>query len=84
MCVLYKFIILEQPQPSKQQQDYKTASVSVSKHLWVYGVILPFWIVCPYYAIQLLDLRHLIFKFAVGVITPVLTLFRTTEGTRKK
>lgn len=77
-ALLYKFIILEQP--SKQLQEHKTASVSVSNHLLVYGVILPFWIVCPYCAIQLLDLRHLIFKFAVGVVVPILTLLRTTEA----
>lgn len=58
--------------------------MSVSNHLLVYGVILPFWIVCPYCAIQLLDLRHLIFKFAVGVVVPILTLLRTTEGTRER
>jgi hypothetical protein len=81
-ALLYKLLILGQPPPSskQQQQVHDNASV-VSKHLWVYGVILPFWIICPYYAIQQLDFRHLIFKFAAGVITPTLTLFRTTEGT---
>ena len=49
-------------------------------NLLVYGGILPFWIVSPYFFIQMADLRNLIFKFVVAVITPTLTLFRTTEG----
>jgi hypothetical protein len=46
----------------------------------VYGVILPFWISMPFYTIRFFDVRNLVFKFIVGVITPTLSIFRATEG----
>jgi hypothetical protein len=43
------------------------------------GVLLPFWVVWPMILIQQLDIRNTMFKFAVGCITPTLSIFRTLE-----
>jgi hypothetical protein len=81
--VLCKFVVLEQPpSTSKQQQQQQQQQPSFSQHLLVHGAIVPFWIAAPCFAIQWLDLRNLVFKFAVAVITPILTLLRMTEGTK--
>jgi hypothetical protein len=50
-------------------------------YLLGYGVILPFLIVCPASIIRFFDVRNLIFKFCIGVITPTMSIFRATEGT---
>lgn len=34
----------------------------------------------PFYAIRFFEVRNLVFKFVVGVITPTLSIFRATEG----
>jgi hypothetical protein len=46
-----------------------------------FGVLLPFWIVFPTILFQFLGIRNFLFKFVIGVITPTLSIFRTTEGT---
>jgi hypothetical protein len=49
-------------------------------HLLGFGIILPFWIAFPVSIIRLFDIRNLIFKFMIGVIVPILSIFRSTEG----
>jgi hypothetical protein len=47
----------------------------------VYGIILPIWVILPSLVLYYLDLRNFLFKFVIGVVSPTLCLFRTTEGT---
>jgi hypothetical protein len=49
-------------------------------HVLGFGIILPFWIACPVLIIPFFDIRNLIFKFMIGVIVPILSIFRSTEG----
>jgi hypothetical protein len=64
--VVYNFIVKKQG---------STLSYVICYCLW-----LPFWFTLPFYAIPALEIRHLIFKFCLGVITPVTAIFRTTAG----
>jgi hypothetical protein len=50
----------------------------------VYGIILPIWVILPSLVLYYLDLRNFLFKFVIGVVSPTLCLFRTTEGTPTK
>ena len=62
----YKFVIQQQGKPIS--------------YLVGFGLILPFWIICPYYAVAQLDIRNKFMKFCFAAIVPTLGLFHTTEA----
>jgi uncharacterized membrane protein YciS (DUF1049 family) len=44
-----------------------------------YGIIVPFWIFVPVYAVKTLNIRNKVFRFVFGTV-PTLSFFRTFEG----
>ena len=44
------------------------------------GLFLPFWILCPRYALDAIDVENKIVRFALSVITPTVSIFRTIEA----
>lgn len=44
-----------------------------------YGIIVPFWILVPVYAVKILNIRNKVFRFVFGTV-PTLSFFRTFEG----
>lgn len=44
-----------------------------------FGAVLPFWLIWPIVLTRQLDTRNAMFKFAIGCVTPTLSMFRTTE-----
>jgi hypothetical protein len=55
-------------------------SIHLREIVLVYGIILPVWVILPSQVLYYLDLRNYLFKFVIGVVSPTLCLFRTTEG----
>jgi hypothetical protein len=44
------------------------------------GVILPFWIFAPIYAVEQFGVENMVFRFCICGITPIISMFRTTEA----
>jgi hypothetical protein len=44
-----------------------------------FGAVVPFWVAWPVILIRLFDVRNAIFRFAIGCVTPTLSIFRATE-----
>lgn len=49
-------------------------------YLLGYGVMMPFWLIVPYYGVELFDIRNKFMKFSFGAVAPTLGIFHTTEG----
>jgi hypothetical protein len=49
-------------------------------YLLGYGVLIPFWMIVPYFGVELFDIRNKFMKFCFGAIAPTLGIFHTTEG----
>ena len=49
-------------------------------YLLGYGAIMPFWLIIPYYGVEIFDIRNKFMKFCFGAIAPTLGIFHTTEG----
>ena len=49
-------------------------------YLLGFGVLIPFWILAPFYGVELFDIRNKFMKFCFGAIVPTLGIFRTSEG----
>lgn len=53
---------------------------SIESYMMGYGVLMPFFIILPYYQVALFDCQNLFMKFCFAVIVPVINLFHIPEG----
>jgi hypothetical protein len=77
--VLYEAVVRDQPKQAKHQRQVKMTP-TFSQNLLVYGLLIPFWAVAPYAMVRGLPIKHKIFRFVIGVISPILSLLRITEA----
>jgi hypothetical protein len=66
-CLIFELVI----KPKKED-------TSVA-YLVGYGLIIPFWVIVPMYAIQTFQITNKVFRFIMGAV-PSLAMFRTMEG----
>jgi hypothetical protein len=53
---------------------------TTNAYLIGYSVFVPFWIFAPKFAVEQLGIDNKIFRFCLCVITPTMSIFRTTEA----
>ena len=75
--ILFQFVVRNQP---KKRARKTKVTPTPSQNILVYGLLIPFWATIPYCSVQGLRIRHMIFRFVLGVMSPILSLLRTTEG----